>query len=292
MENILNYYYGINVVEITKYDNYYLVKTDNSLEYILSEIYNIDELKNIIDYLNNSNVLYHLLILTINSEIFFVYDDITYSLFKVRDNTNIKMNVLDFYNLYAKGVCSWSDLWSKRVDYYIEQIKEIVDSKEIKYSMDYYISLAEIAISYFNNMKEIYSDNLLTYSISHRDIDNNVYSFFNPANMCVDLSIRDVAEYIKLSFFEEYLTNNDILKILDNLKFNDAMANYFLIRLIYPSYFFKIFDKYIETGKIDTKMYNYIKKTREYEYLLSLIYNKLKVRNEIKAYIYFFKSQY
>ena len=55
---------------------------------------------------------------------------------------------------------------------------------------------------------------------------------------------------------------------------------------------FKIYDKYIETKGIDRKFYEYMKKSREYEHLLANIYNKLKLKFPIKAYIYFFKDQY
>ena len=65
--------------------------------------------------------------------------------------------------------------------------------------MDYYISLAEIAISYFNTLSEIYNENTLTFTLSHHIVTSPVdkYMFYNPSNMCFDLSVRDIAEYIK-----------------------------------------------------------------------------------------------
>ena len=292
MENMLNYYYGINVIDIKKYDNYYLVKTEDDL-YILNEIYDEDTLKEIIDYLNNTNILYHLLLLNKDNEITFVYDNKKYSLFKVRNNPS-NISIFDFSNLTCNGKCNWGELWAKRVDYYLEQIKEIVSSNEIKYVMDYYVSLAEIAISYFNNLQELYNEKNLYYTISHRHISSplNSYDYLNPANMCKDLSIRDVAEYIKMSFFDDILTNNEILKLIDRITLNEEMANYLLVRLIYPSYFFNLFDKYIESREVDKKIYTYIKKSRDFETLLSLIYNKLKINFNIRAFIYFFKSEY
>ena len=292
MENMLNYYYGINVIDIKKYDNYYLVKTEDDI-YILNEIYDEDALKEIIDYLNNTNILYHLLLLNKDNEIAFVYDNKKYSLFKVRNNQS-NISIFDFANLSCNGKCNWGKLWSKRVDYYLEQIKEIVSSNEIKYVMDYYISLAEIAISYFNNLQELYNEKNLYYSISHRYISSplNSYDYFNPANMCKDLSVRDIAEYIKMSFFDDILTNNEVLNLIDKITLNEEMANYLLVRLIYPSYFFYLFDKYIENREVDKKIYTYIKKSRDFETLLSLIYNKLKINFNIRAFIYFFKSEY
>lgn len=292
MENILNYYYDINVINIKKYDCYYLVTSDEEEDYIFNEIININELKEIIDYLNNTNMLYHLLMLTKEQNITITYNDKEYALFKVRDNDNL--NIFSFSNLITNGKCIWGTLWSNRVDYYLEQLKEVVDINEIKYAMDYYISLAEIAISYFNNLEEIYKSSELTYTISHHITSSPVskYELYNPSNMCKDLIVRDVAEYIKASFFEDILTNNEILNLIDRVNLNEQLANYLLVRLIYPSYMFKIYDKYIETKEIDRKFYEYMKKSREYEHLLANIYNKLKLKFPIKAYIYFFKDQY
>lgn len=292
MENILNYYYDINVINIKKYDYYYLITSDEGEEYLFNEIINIDELKEIIDYLNNTNMLYHLLMLTKEQNITITYNDKEYALFKVRDNDNL--NIFSFSNLITNGKCIWSTLWSNRVDYYLEQLKEVVDINEIKYAMDYYISLAEIAISYFNTLEEIYNSSELTYTISHHITSSPVskYELYNPSNMCKDLIVRDVAEYIKSSFFEDILTNNEILNLVDRINLNEQLANYLLVRLIYPSYMFKIYDNYIETKEIDRKFYEYMKKSREYEHLLANIYNKLKLKFPIKAYIYFFKDQY
>mgnify|MGYP004460257025 FL=1 len=292
MENILNYYYDINVINIKKYDYYYLVTSDEEEDYIFNEIVNINELKEIIDYLNNTNMLYHLLMLTKEQNITITYNDKEYALFKVRDNDYL--NIFSFSSLITDGKCIWGTLWSNRVDYYLEQLKEVVDINEIKYAMDYYISLAEIAISYFNNLEEIYKNSELTYTISHHITSSPVskYELYNPSNMCKDLIVRDVAEYIKASFFEDILTNNEILNLVDRVNLNEQLANYLLVRLIYPSYMFKIYDKYIETKEIDRKFYEYMKKSREYEHLLANIYNKLKLKFSIKAYIYFFKDQY
>ena len=83
-----------------------------------------------------------------------------------------------------------------------------------------------------------------------------------------------------------------ILSLIDKINLNEALANYLLVRLIYPSYIFKLYDIFIETKELNKKFYEYMKKSREYETLLSTIYNKLKLKYSIKAYIYFFKDQY
>lgn len=292
MENILNYYYQLNIIDIKKKDYYYLLTTDEYEQYIFNEIIDSNELKENLDYLNNTNVLYDLLVLTKEGNITINYNDKEYALFKVRNNENL--NILSFSNLITTGKLKWGTLWSNRVDYYLEQIAEVVEQKEIKYAMDYYISLAEIAISYFNTLSEIYNENTLTFTLSHHIVTSPIdkYMFYNPSNMCFDLSVRDIAEYIKESFFNDILTNYEILSLIDKINLNEALANYLLVRLIYPSYIFKLYDIFIETKELNKKFYEYMKKSREYETLLSTIYNKLKLKYSIKAYIYFFKDQY
>lgn len=292
MENILNYYYQLNIIDIKKKDYYYLLTTDEYEQYIFNEIIDSNELKENLDYLNNTNVLYDLLILTKEGNITINYNDKEYALFKVRNNKNL--NILSFSNLITTGKLKWGTLWSNRVDYYLEQIAEVVEQKEIKYAMDYYISLAEIAISYFNTLSEIYNENTLTFTLSHHIVTSPIdkYMFYNPSNMCFDLSVRDIAEYIKESFFNDILTNYEILSLIDKINLNESLANYLLVRLIYPSYIFKLYDIFIETKELNKKFYEYMKKSREYETLLSTIYNKLKLKYSIKAYIYFFKDQY
>lgn len=292
MENILNYYYQLNIIDIKKKDYYYLLTTDEYEQYIFNEIIDSNELKENLDYLNNTNILYDLLILTKEGNITINYNDKEYALFKVRNNENL--NILSFSNLITTGKLKWGTLWSNRVDYYLEQIAEVVEQKEIKYAMDYYISLAEIAISYFNTLSEIYNENTLTFTLSHHIVTSPVdkYMFYNPSNMCFDLSVRDIAEYIKESFFNNILTNYEILSLIDKINLNESLANYLLVRLIYPSYIFKLYDIFIETKELNKKFYEYMKKSREYETLLSTIYNKLKLKYSIKAYIYFFKDQY
>lgn len=292
MENILNYYYQLNIIDIKKKDYYYLLTTDEYEQYIFNEIIDSNELKENLDYLNNTNVLYDLLILTKEGNITINYNDKEYALFKVRNNENL--NILSFSNLITTGKLKWGTLWSNRVDYYLEQIAEVVEQKEIKYAMDYYISLAEIAISYFNTLSEIYNENTLTFTLSHHIVTSPIdkYMFYNPSNMCFDLSVRDIAEYIKESFFNDILTNYEILSLIDKINLNESLANYLLVRLIYPSYIFKLYDIFIETKELNKKFYDYMKKSREYETLLSTIYNKLKLKYSIKAYIYFFKDQY
>ncbi len=292
MESLLSYYYGLNVTDIKYKKDYYIINTENNI-FLLCELQeNIEDLEKIIDILNNTNIQYHLLVLTKEKNLYITYEGKNYCLLKVRCNLNNKVSLLTFNNVIEEGLVNWADIWSKRVDYYENQIDELIKEPNIKYAMEYYIGLTEIAIYYANNLKEIYHNNDLKYTISHKLISSpsNPLDFYNPLNMIIDLEVRDLAEYFKASFFNETLTDSELLNLIDSFKYSEPMANYLFLRLLYPSYFFYLYDDYIETKNIDPKMILYIKKSRDYESLLTKVYFKLKINYDIKIRLWFIKA--
>ena len=69
----------------------------------------------------------------------------------------------------------------------------------IRESFDYFVGMGENAISYLVNTKKEVKPNFYDKKVlSH----NNLYnSLFDPLNIILDHKARDLAEYIKLSFF-------------------------------------------------------------------------------------------
>lgn len=293
MENILNYYYNLVIKKIEEKGDSYFIYTDDGLYLLNKLIVEVTELENIINYLNNTKEPYHLLVLNKDKELYTTIEEEKYVLFKVRCDLNLEINPLIFSSYVLKGSYNWADVWSKRIDYYETQLNEVVSDVNVFYAMNYYIGLTENAISFYNNLIEMYGTNDLIYSISHRRIGSPIkaISYYNPSNMLIDLNVRDIAEYIKMSFFEDVLTDSEILSIVNNLNFNNVMANMFLVRLLYPSYFFNLYDEYIESKEINKKIFLYMKKSHEYESLVTKIYSRLSVKNDIKAYMWIFKVQ-
>lgn len=292
MESLLSYYYGIVVNNIKKKDEYYIIEASDG-KYLFAELFgSIENVEKIIDLLNKTNIKYHLLALTKDNKLFITYDEKNYCLLKIRCDLNHKVSLLTFSKTKTTGACNWNDIWSKRIDYYEEQIEEVIKDKSIKYAIQYYIGLTEIAIYGFNSLKEKFSNDNLVYTISHKKITSpcNPLDYYNPLNMIIDLEIRDLAEYLKASFFNETLTDYELLTLIDNTKFTDVMANFLFIRLLYPSYFFYLYDEYVETKKIDDKIFLCIKKSKEYESLLSKIYSRLSLNNKLYLRPWFIKS--
>lgn len=291
MESLINYYYHINVKNIKFKGNYYIIEDDNNIFLLCALEETIEQLMNIINILNSTSIKYHLLVLTIEGKLFITYDEKNYCLFKVRTNKNERLSLLTFNKIKESGNCNWGNTWSERMDYYETQVEEVITEPSIKYAIQYYIGLTENAIYYFNTLKEKYSNSDLTFTISHKRIKSpvNYLDFYNPCNMLIDLEIRDLAEYFKSAFFNETLTESELLDLINHFKFNDAMANYLFLRLLYPSYFFDVYDSYIETKELNDQMILIIKKSKEYESLLNKVYNRLKQNNNILIRLWFLK---
>ena len=290
MESLIEYYYDIKVVSIKRInDDDYFIQSDNGY-YVLSLLYeDIINIQGIIDVLNKTNIKYHLLLINKDHNLFFVYEEKKYCLLKVRCDNN-KIDLLN--NIKVEGKSDWPDIWGKRIDYYEKQVDEIIEDKSIKYAIQYYIGLTEIAIHFGNELKSIYPN--VEYSINHKrlSIPINLLEYYNPLNMIVDIDIRDLAEYFKLAFFEDILTAAELLNMIGKYKLNEEKANYLFLRLLYPSYFFNLYDKYIETKEIDNKMLVYIKKSKDYESLLCNVYNKLILNYNIRINLWFIKFQH
>ena len=81
-------------------------------------------------------------------------------------------------------------------------------------SSDYYIGMAETAISYIKyNIQQ--TDNNLT--ICHKRIKNDEMS--NPMNLVVDHRERDISEYLKYIFINQENNLNTINRILNNYNY-------------------------------------------------------------------------
>ncbi len=294
MESIINYYYGIVPEKMEKKDNDYLVYSSNSL-FLFSEIINNEvEFEQIINLLNTTDIPYHLVVMTKENKPYVLYDEKKYCLLKVRFDNTKKISIFSFNNYSFKGDSNWADVWSKRVDYYESQVMDYVKDISVKYALQYYIGLAEIGISYANNLIDMFSKEDIKYTLSHKRISLPIkgIDYYNPLNIIVDIEVRDIAEYIKYAYFEDILTEYEILNMIDKIKFNEVLGNYFFLRLLYPSYFFYEYDEYVEKGEVNNKIFDYMKKSKDYEALLSKIYSRLRTYIDIKINLWFLKSQH
>ncbi len=175
-------------------------------------------------------------------------------------------------NSYDKDLdrSNWISLWTKKVDYYEYQQLHIKDYEYISESFNYYLGLAENAISY---IKYNFDGSFLPLVISHKRIDRTNY--YNPMNLVADYRARDISQYLKYIFFNKDYSNfnfNGFFKKL-NLNRNDFLLIYG--RLLFPCFYFDLYDEIINKKIDQKKIVPIISRTIEYEKYLKLVYKEI-----------------
>lgn len=266
--NFINNYYEFN-----HNNNYYRL-------YILNEEYNIYNYNNI--YTINkeliNNTLMSEIILNKDKNIITTYHNINYILLKINCNINkdITLEEIDYLSkvkIVNNNKSNWGLLWSKKIDY----LEELISENGKKYpqvvnSFNYFIGLSENAISYYNNID---IDNNMMYYISHKVLrpTDKVDSLYNPLNIIYDSRVRDVAEYIKNSFWTD---NHNIYNELNNYLYKNNLSlnevKLLISRVLFPSFYFDLYEDIFNYNKDEKILNNIISRIDEYEeYLNSII---------------------
>lgn len=283
MKNIIEYYYNLRIDELhNKDDNYYFNINNNNfifkpytgniersydiykLNTIMSNKFNIDNI--ILNKYNNplTKINDNFYILTSNKK----EKKLTLPLI-----SNMALNNINIESLERN---KWEVLWENKVDYYEMQLGE--NEKKyplIRESFDYFVGLAENAISYLVNTKLELQPTINDQKVvSHNNIE---ISLNEPSNLILDHKARDVAEYIKYSFFNN---NQNIFNELNEYFYHNYYSPYgirvLFSRILYPSFYFNTYDKII-SGKVEEKELNkIISKINNYEIYLYNIYLYLR----------------
>ncbi len=297
MNNILLYYYDLNQLELVFRDErYYFEYLDR--KYIF-EAYNrpLIELETIYEVnkkMIENNILVHEIVKNKENNILTFINGINYCLMEVfvNEKTNINLPDICYVNnnsVYINNVdilnrADWINLWGMKNDYFEEQINEIGKRYNwLSKYINYYIGMAENAISYMHNISNINEEVL--YSICSKRINykSSLIELYNPLNYIYDYRVRDASEYIKSSFFygvdamklvEEYFENN-------YLNYKEALI--FYARLLYPSYFFDLYDDILNKKMPESNINDIVQKSCEYEEFLRKVYYYLT--NLYKRYI-------
>lgn len=285
MKNIINYFYNLNITELTNKDNIYSFYDNDELYHFYiynNSIKNLDLTKDIDDSLKKDTLIHEIIINKDNSIITY-YNNIPYILCKINININKPITLGEINYLSSKVIStnskityhSWQDLWSIKMDY----LEKVINENGKKYpiivdSFNYFVGMAENAISYYNNLsnKEVDNNSLV---ISHRiiNINDTVYAIYDPVNIIIDHKARDIAEYIKYSFFSD---NTNIFKEL-NIYFK---YNYYtkddvvmlLARVLYPSFYFNMYEDIMINSKEEKIITNITSKLDKYELYLARVF--------------------
>ena len=289
MKDMINYYYNFNVESVEDWDTIYTFKWQNENFYFVplkrSERELID-LTLVSKELKTRGIECHDLIINKFGKLITNIYEANYILLKPIGNIDeeydlqsmIKINnslVLNpnKSNLYRN---SWAKLWSDKIDYFEYQVHELGRGKEIILdSFSYYIGLGENAISYIDNTNRKYKKTGLDrICLSHRRIKypNYKLNYLNPLSFIFDLEVRDIAEYIKSAFFAGENALSYLKEALAITKFSIYSLELLYARLLYPSYYFDIYEKIMNNEEEEEKLISIIEASDAYEEFLKNAY--------------------
>ena len=299
MKETIKYYYNIDVETLDEKEGRYHFKYDDK-DFFFVYYNRLDkELNDIILCINSlkrKNIFCHEIIPNIKNELLTKVNNYNYLLLMVTDPLK-KYDLIDIDNFNKRLILNnykgslyrnnWSNLWSNKVDYFENQISKLgLDKKIITNSFSYYIGLAENAIAIVNVINKKYSNIKGDIVLSHRRVfyPNYKLNYLNPLSFVFDLRVRDIAEYLKSMFFngdilDTFIELNAYLKIA---KLNIYELNMLWARLLYPTYYFDLYEQVMNNNRTEDDLIKVIDKIDDYEKFLKKTYLELSKYGQIE----------
>lgn len=296
MKDIINYYYNLNPKKLSKVFDYYYFYLNNDLYFFVTYNRKKEDINAIYEYnkemINNNILVNEIIINKDNSPLTYINEN-PYILMKILVNTNKpislpEINYLSSINIpYQNNLmrANWANLWMEEIDY-LEYHQEQNKRKYplLNKSFNYFVGLTENAITYLNETTNRIPIEKTDYGVtSHNHLDSTIESLYNPLNIIIDHKSRDLAEYIKLSFFND---NYNIFDELDEYFKHNYYSlygiNLLLSRILYPSFYFDMYDKIINEMENESSILKITSRITEYEKYLQDIFNYFKKYYNIK----------
>lgn len=288
MKYLLKNNYNLESPIISKLENNTFLIKNNNDKYIFNPIDNYEEIEIIANLLQNIQNFknFHTIEKNIMGNYIVYYRKKPYVLLKVTENKqngitqiiNAKIRVDNPAKYQILDRSNWFFLWSKKNDYMSSNIVYNSKNNAISESYDYFIGLAECAISYINSTEYINKQKELY--ITHKRVDD--HNLNNPLNIAMDRKERDVAEYIKHLFIQKQLNSEKLENIIYVIKRKEMSHEHIYARLLYPTYYFDICDEIQNDHRKEMDLLTIINRIVEYEQLLSEIQNRFFKIKHIK----------
>lgn len=284
MKITLMYNYNLEGLTIYRVNEQIYIKSGQN-RYMLIPIKSTNELNELYTILNKYELSnhYYEIMKTKDNQLSILYRGIEYALLKIPKENNHKLEeklkkVIELKDtIYILDRSNWYFLWSKKNDYMEYKYEHIKNKyKLIDETIHYYLGMSETAISYLNNTADI--NKKLT--ITHRRLDPEKIN--NPLNIIIDRKERDISEYLKYIFIRQINTPQKVKEVILNIEPNKYSFHRIYSRLLYPTYYFDIYDN-IEIGiEREEKLQEIINRIDEYEIYLRDIYNIMTTKFQIK----------
>jgi len=284
MKNLINYYYNLIVTEFRKIEDYFVFEVDNVKYEFLFFDGNLNNLYKNYVLLNSRNKYCHQIIINKDNSIVTFYENKPYILLKKNVYLRNRVTLEEIFNydiqVYEKYEFNWKELWKNKIDYYEYQMNQLgFKYRLLRESFSYYVGMSEVAINILNYVDK----KRINCYICHNRINykEEMDEFLNPVNIVIDNRTRDIAGYFKTNYINDNISVEEVLNYLNGIKLDYNESLLLLSRLIYPSYYFDMYDKIIQEKISEEKINFYIKKNVHYETFLKQIYKYLRFRYRI-----------
>ena len=96
--------------------------------------------------------------------------------------------------------------------------------------------------------------------------------------MVIDYKVRDLSEYIKSVFFNTNNISLVINKLFNKYYFDKLNSSLFISRLLFPSYFFDMFEDIVYNNVNENKIECIIKKSSSLENFIGLLIKRFNIQ--------------
>lgn len=259
MNELLKKYYGLEIDYYRKYkdgivffingDYYYFFKT------VLEQL-EIDNLYKLYLFVKSQKIILHDFIFNNDGSLLseeYILIKLNYLIGDININDVLKFNILvnETFDLKKEFRKEWMD----RIDYIERQVLELSNNLLINNSLDYFVGIAEVLLSFYNDNYHESNDNYVVHS-SFKSL--NTIDFYNPTNLSVGNKYKDIISYIKIN--NDWNLLNDVLNV-SNL--NDR--NYIFVRLSFPFEYFYVVNELLIDEIVEQKLLNIINGIDDYE---------------------------
>ena len=294
MLDYINYFYNLYPPLLNKENDNYVFFVGNEKYYLTPYRRELSEIKDLVELnkrMISSNSLVHEIIINKFNEPISVISNENYVLLRVYVNDIKKIDINDIIYMLNENVdlsglksllrTNWVSLWSSKVDYIEYRMGHLIKKYPfLKNTIDYYLGLCENAITYIKNLK-MFSDYKIPIGISHKRIikDATLFDLYNPLNLIIDYKVRNIAEYLKDAFFKDEDVNYILNIVFKNFWFDKLNLSLLVARLLYPSYYFDLFEEIIDKELDENIILPLTKKSSKYEEFIDLIIKNCNLQN-------------
>lgn len=283
------YYYQLNPINIHQKNRKFYFYIDQTLYVLLPcerQPEKVQVLYELGTYLNHTNYQCHELVINQFQQIITEINHIPYVLLRVfiQKNQIVTLDEIALFGYVPIDITrfsilrrdNWQELWENKIDYLEYQVSQFGKKYPlIRESFSYYVGLTETAILFLKLIQK--EENSRIVIAHHRlQVQDTLFSFYNPLNFVLDYKVRDAAEYLKDAFFQGKDILNQIPSYIQSQGYTIFDCQMFFARMLYPSYYFDAYDQVLHNHVSQEHMKYILNRCESYQQFLRELYFYLK----------------